>query len=128
VISAIAAPIKNKTLFSSRIFLRSAVYFTLLTLFGFAASAHAQVDTGAILGNVTDAAGSVIPGASVTITEEGTGLTQTQNTGADGGFSFTPVKIGNYTLTVAKPGFKTSVQKHVEVTVQSHLEINPKLR
>src|ERR1700728_1783338 len=100
----------------------------LLALLAFCARGNAQVDTGAIVGNVTDSGGAVVPGASVTITEEGTGLTQAQNTGADGGFSFTPVKIGNYTLTVGKAGFKTSVQKHIEVTVQGHLEINPKLQ
>jgi hypothetical protein len=100
----------------------------LLALLAFCARGNAQVDTGAIVGNVTDSGGAVVPGASVTITEEGTGLTQAQNTGADGGFSFTPVKIGNYTLTVAKAGFKTSVQKHIEVTVQGHLEINPRLQ
>src|ERR1700744_77201 len=114
-----ASAIKNKT--------RHAI-IVLLTLLAFVARANAQVDTGAIVGNVTDAGGAVIPGASVTIAEEGTGLTQTQNTDASGAFSFTPVKIGNYTLTVAKSGFKTSVQKHIEVTVQGHLEINPKLQ
>src|ERR1700677_2966122 len=104
------------------------VLLAFLALLAFGARGNAQVDTGAIVGNVTDSGGAVIPGASVTIAEEGTGLTEAQTTGADGGFSFTPVKIGNYTLTVAKAGFKTSVQKHIEVTVQGHLEINPKLQ
>jgi hypothetical protein len=107
---------------------RLSALILLLASLPFAVRLHAQVDTGAIVGNVTDTGGAVIPEASVTIAEEGTGATQTQTTGTDGGFSFIPVKIGNYTLTVAKPGFKTSVQKHVEVTVQSHLEINPKLQ
>src|SRR6201996_2151064 len=109
-------------------FQRFSIFVFVLLFLGFGLRVHAQVDTGAIVGNVTDTGGAVVPDASVTITEEGTGLKQTQTSGSDGAFSFTPVKIGNYTLTVAKAGFKTSVQKHIEVTVQGHLEINPKLQ
>ena len=36
---------------------------------------HAQVDTGSILGTVTDPSGAVIGNASVTLTNEGTGST-----------------------------------------------------
>ena len=36
--------------------------------------ANAQVSTGQILGTVTDPAGSVIPGASVTVTNVGTAI------------------------------------------------------
>jgi len=36
--------------------------------------AAAQVDTGAILGTVEDQTGAVVPGAKVTLLNEGTGL------------------------------------------------------
>jgi hypothetical protein len=90
--------------------------------------AYAQVDTGSIVGNVADASGASVPGATLTIADEATGRTQIQQSGQDGSYIFSPLKIGFYTLTVAKTGFETSVQNHIEVTVQGHLEINPKLQ
>jgi hypothetical protein len=55
---------------------------------------HAQVDTGAVLGTVTDASGAEIRGATVTLTNEGTNAALSTTTGSDGGYKFTPVKIG----------------------------------
>ena len=59
----------------------------------------AQVDTGAIRGTITDISGKVLLGAKVTITQEETGLTQTTQTGPEGTYLFTPVRIGTYTVT-----------------------------
>jgi uncharacterized surface anchored protein len=90
-------------------------------------SSHAQVDTGAIVGTVQDSSGANIPDATVTVTEEGTGRKRTTQTGQDGSYIISPLKLGAYTLTAEKQGFKTSVQDHIQVTIQSRLEINPKL-
>ena len=88
---------------------------------------QAQVDTGSIAGTVQDSSGAAIPGATLLLTERGTGRKLTQESQADGSYSFRPVKIGSYTLAVSKPGFRTLVQTRIEVSVQGHLEINPKL-
>jgi hypothetical protein len=69
--------------------------------------AYAQVDTGSIVGNVADASGASVPGATLTIADEATGRTQIQQSGQDGSYIFSPLKIGFYTLTVAKTGFET---------------------
>lgn len=89
--------------------------------------AFAQVDTGAIVGQVTDTAGAQVPDAKIMLREEATGVRVTATSGKDGGFTFSPLKLGTYTLTVERQGFKTSVQEHIEVTIQSRLEVNPKL-
>ena len=52
------------------------------------ATLHAQVDTGSILGTVTDPSGAVIGNATVTLTNEGTGSTLSTSVGADGGYKF----------------------------------------
>ena len=78
---------------------------------------HAQVDTGTILGTVTDASGGAVAGASVTLTNEGTNVTLTTTTGADGSYTFTPVRIGNYKLTTTYQGFQTLTQRGVVVNV-----------
>ena len=43
-----------------------------------------QVDTGTVLSTVTDASGAIIPGAKVTIQNEGTSFTQSTNTSSSG--------------------------------------------
>src|SRR5271154_5057021 len=78
---------------------------------------RAQVDAGAILGTVTDASGSAVHGATVTISNEGTNASLATTTGVDGVYKFTPVRIGSYKITVALQGFETIVRAHVTVDV-----------
>ena len=85
---------------------------------------HAQVDTGSILGTVTDPSGAVIGNASVTLTNEGTGSTLSTSVGADGGFKFTPVRIGTYKLSATSQGFQTTEQKNIAVNVGSAVVVN----
>jgi hypothetical protein len=68
----------------------------VLTLLLTVAPLRAQVDTGAILGTVTDASGAAVRGANVTLTNEGTNAALSTTTGADGEYKFTPVRIGSY--------------------------------
>jgi len=89
---------------------------------------NAQVDTGSIVGTVVDVSGAAVPGAALTIADQSNGRKQTQQSGQDGSYSFSPLKIGNYTLTVTKAGFQTSVQGHIEVSVQGHLQIDPRMQ
>jgi hypothetical protein len=111
------------------ILLRRLYFVALLSaaLFASIAPASAQVDTGGIVGTVTDTSGLRIPGATVTVTEESTGLSTTVSSDSDGGYTISPLKLGTYTLKAEKQGFKVSVQPHIEVTIQSRLEVNPKL-
>ncbi len=68
--------------------------------------AAAQVLYGSIVGNVTDANGGVIPGATVTAVAQGTGLSRTATTDDSGTYQFVNLPPGTYTLKVAKQGFK----------------------
>src|SRR5580693_8742985 len=88
----------------------------LLTLLG-VTPLRAQVDAGSILGTVTDASGSAVHGATVTITNEGTNATLSTTTGNDGVYKFTPVRIGSYRLTVNLQGFEAIARPHVTVNV-----------
>src|SRR5271169_1886781 len=69
---------------------------------------HAQVDTGSIVGTVTDPSGAIIGNATVTLINEGTSATLSTVVGSDGTYKFTPVRIGSYRMTVASPGFQTT--------------------
>ena len=88
----------------------------------------AQVDTGSILGNVSDSSGARITGATVTLTNEGTNAELSETTGDDGGYKFTPVRIGNYKLTVTMQGFQTVTTHGVSVKVGENVVENFSLK
>jgi hypothetical protein len=68
---------------------------------------HGQTSTSQIGGAVRDASGAVVPGASVTTTNEETGLVYRQTTTAAGLYAFPSVPAGTYTVTVEAKGFRT---------------------
>src|ERR1700720_3535720 len=85
---------------------------------------RAQVDAGAILGTITDSSGAPVRGATVTLTNEGTSATLSTTTGNDGEYKFTPVSIGQYTVTANFQGFATTTQKHITVNVGAEVVAN----
>src|SRR5256714_264459 len=107
-------------------FLRASLTMStvLLLLFLCAPPLHAQVDTGTILGTVTDASGAAISGAKVTLTNEGTSAALSTTTAPDGSYKFTPVRIGSYKLTASFQGFTTITQTNVVVNVGADVVVN----
>lgn len=102
--------------------------FSLLLLAQLLApSAYAQVDTGAVLGTVSDQTGAVIPGAEVTITSETTAISKSMATRVDGTYVFTPVKVDSYSISVEFKGFKKVTREHVMVNIQSPVLVDFKL-
>ena len=91
-------------------------------------SLYAQIDTGSIQGTITDQTGAVVPGAKVTLTNEGTNLAITTTTGPDGTYIFTPVKIGNYNLTAEAPGFQKVTQSHLSLSIDQQLVVDLSLK
>src|SRR6266436_2892074 len=96
---------------------RSAVLVALLATWLFSVSAIAQVDAGAVRGTVTDPTGAVLANAKVTLTNNATGLSTSAVTGTDGTYTFGPVKIGSYTMSVEAAGIRKTTT-HVTVNVQ----------
>jgi hypothetical protein len=72
-------------------------------------------DRGVITGLVTDKSGAAIPGATVTITNQATGVNTIVSTTSAGNFSTPPLVLGVYKVQVELKGFKTSVQSDVTV-------------
>ncbi|MDQ1474175.1 MAG: hypothetical protein QOJ99_5655 [Bryobacterales bacterium] len=90
----------------------------------FASALSAQVDTGTIVGSVHDATGAVIPRAQVTVTNEGTGTSQTATTNDSGAYVVTPLKIGIYTVEIAHPGFQKQRKTSVTLNIQQQLAVD----
>jgi len=67
---------------------------------------HGQQTLGAITGVVTDAAGAVVPGTTVTAVGDQTGLKRVQTSGTNGVYNLPDLPIGTYTLTFSHEGFQ----------------------
>src|ERR1039458_4894834 len=84
--------------------------------------ARAQTVNGSFHGVVTDSTGAVIPEAAIVIKNVGTGATRTITSDAAGYYTVTQLPPASYTISVSKPGFKTSV-KTVELLVAEDREV-----
>src|SRR3984893_16447933 len=91
-------------------------------------TAFGQVDQGSVSGTVQDASGALVPNAKVTLLNKDVGLSLETTTKASGEYTFTPVRIGNYSLSVTAPGFSTTTQENLQVSVQQHLQVNIQLK
>ncbi len=79
--------------------------------------------TSAIAGIVLDSSGGVIPGATVTATNQATSGAFTAVTASNGTFTIPALSIGKYTVNVTLQGFKTAVLKDIDVTAGAPAEI-----
>lgn len=99
--------------------------FMLLILCSASLDAFAQVPTGTILGTVKDTQGLSVAGATVTLTNQGTARTQTDNTSSRGGFQFTDLNVGLYQIEVSKTGFKNSVVSDIKLDASTEYSVPP---
>jgi outer membrane receptor protein involved in Fe transport len=77
----------------------------------------AQTDSGAIRVLVSDASGSTVAEAKVTLANIATGISSSRITAADGYATFTPIPTGNYTVEVLKTGFQQTRVHDVSLDV-----------
>ncbi len=84
----------------------------------------AQGFYGSINGRVVDPAGSLLTGATVTLTNSATGVAIHNTTGNDGLYSFPNLQPGTYQLTFTKNGFKTTTQGPIDVQVASSVRVD----
>lgn len=88
---------------------------TVVLAFLLAGAAHAQVTTATIYGRILDPTGAVIPGASVTATNERTGAATSTTSNERGEFTLTFLPVGRYTVSIEAPGFKRQQQTGLEL-------------
>ncbi|PYS36684.1 MAG: hypothetical protein DMG14_23930 [Acidobacteria bacterium] len=91
-----------------------------LVLVGFALCtqlAFTQVNTATISGTVHDESGAVLPGASVAIQNQDTGISRTVTTSETGRYSAPALGLGVYQVTVQLPGFQSQVRSGINLTV-----------
>ena len=99
---------------------RTALLLAVLVMTGlFARPAFTQVLYGSLVGSIDDQSGSVVPKASVTITNKATGVTRSTTSDEQGRFSLLNVLPGTYDLKVGAPGFRTTNRTDIEIALNS---------
>jgi hypothetical protein len=83
-----------------------------------------QVDRGGIVGLVTDPAGARVSGAKVKITNLAANQSSEVTTDESGHYAADLLRIGSYSITVEKPGFKKAVQPRLEVGVNQTARVD----
>jgi len=106
---------------------RLSALLTVLALLPFAESAFAQIDTGVIVGRVTDDSGAVLPGVTVVATQEGTGVASTTVTNERGEFIFPGLRVGVYAVAAELQGFKRAMRRDIRVSVQTRAQVDLQL-
>jgi hypothetical protein len=76
-----------------------------------------NANSGEIKGQVTDASGAVIVGASVTLVDTATGVTFKSQTNGDGLYDEPSLPTGPYTITFSKAGFRDEVRSGIVLDV-----------
>ena len=84
--------------------------------------------TASISGTVKDSSGASIPGATVTATNTGTGISETRTSNGQGFFSFQSLALGTYVVTVTQKGFKEYQQTDLVLDVNSALTVDATLQ
>jgi hypothetical protein len=84
--------------------------------------AYAQ-SNGSIGGTVKDPNGGVVPGATVTVTNQAQGLRQTVRSNPEGDFVFAQLPPGTYKLAVEASGFKKKESSNVVLPVASKVSV-----
>ena len=86
-----------------------------------------QSSTAAINGQVVDASGAAVAGATVTARNNGTNATDTATSDDTGYFRIGKLSPASYTVTIEASGFAAYTAQQVIVQIGSVTEISPKL-
>jgi hypothetical protein len=98
----------------------------LFVLLG-APAAHAQFETGSVIGTVKDASGAVVSGATVTVTNVATNIKYTRTTNDSGDYEVPGLRVGTYDVEITKEGFSPSVAKGVSLSIAARQRVDQTL-
>ncbi|MGH9340906.1 MAG: carboxypeptidase regulatory-like domain-containing protein [Acidobacteriota bacterium] len=88
---------------------------------------QAQATFATIRGTVMDAAGAVVPGVSVTVTNQATNVARTVVSDDRGNYEVTHLNPGLYAVTAELPGFKRFRHEDIDVRAVQTLRIDVRL-
>jgi Carboxypeptidase regulatory-like domain len=102
------------------------ILFAITTIFIAGIAAFAQTPTGRLVGLVSGPDGA-LPGATVTVTFNQSGKSQTVVTNGGGDFTLSQLEPGLYTVNVTASGFKTFVANELKIDIGRDYSFTPTL-
>jgi hypothetical protein len=94
------------------------VVLVLSMAWGFAPRpSAAQTIRGTLTGTVTDSTGGVMPGATVTVTNNDTGISTSTQTDRQGSYTFSLLPPGTYQTVVELSGFKKYIREGIVIQI-----------
>ena len=97
-------------------------------VFLLAGISFAQLDRSGLSGNVTDAAGRMLPQTHVVAVQNSTQLRRETMSSPDGSYSLTDLPVGVYTITYEHAGFRTLTFVDVEQVIGRTRTLNASLQ
>ena len=97
----------------------------VLALFVFLAgpAARAQGNTAMLTGTVTDSTGAIIPGATVAVVDQSSGVVRTTHSDARGFFSLVGIPVGTYDVKISAKGFDSLLRNGIAVHIDDQIEL-----
>ena len=89
-----------------------------------ASALYAQFENAEVLGTVRDPSGAAVPKATVTLTNQDTGIKVQSSADESGNFDFFNVKVGHYSLVVEHAGFSKATIADVMVNVGARQRVD----
>ena len=102
-----------------------AIWLLMLSLL--ARPALSQSTYGQVVGTVTDASKSVVPGVNVTLTEVRTNVQRSTTSKADGNYEFVNVPLGEYRVDLDKSGFQKFATQPFPLEARQTVRIDAEL-
>src|SRR5215470_1146556 len=100
---------------------------SIVVLFGVSITTFGQGFQGGLRGSARDAAGAVVPGVQVTLTNEATSLSRMTVTNDSGEYSFAALEPGSYRLNASLAGFRAIDLAGIRVGTQQFVTLDLKL-
>src|SRR5689334_20497023 len=105
------------------LFCRSILPFVTLLLVATTVFGQASY-TAQVRGVVKDQSGAMVPQATLTITNDGTGITTTAKSDENGLYVLTGLRPATYTIRADAPGFRSAEEKNVVLQVSQQTSID----
>jgi len=80
--------------------------------------------TGSFSGNVLDKSGSVVPGATIVVSSQATGLARTAKTDSSGHYLLPLLPVATYTVRVDATGFQSAESRDLHLQVDEARELD----
>ncbi len=85
---------------------------------------YAQTSAATVSGFITDSTGASVPNATVTFTNQATGVVTTATTNEAGQYRIPGLLAGQYKSSVSASGFKTEVRSDVDLQIEAQVTLS----